>query len=367
VVERVEARKNDPVVAFRRENVRRECKEVYRKPKIFYPIYSDLPGAWQADLMFYTMKNLQNRMIRRAILNMVQVNTRFAMSEVLDWEAASNKNEGNERYTVKEEKALIRGITKNAAKTLAAFKRIQKRIVEFNKDQRLSTDGGLKIRTLYTDDGSEFKGEFAQHCYANNIRLVQFKPSEGLKTRLGIVERFNRSLRRYLAMHWAERDESGEARESLQEALDEITVEHNQSPSMSISKMGLMKNGELMRSPWDLAFGNFEPQIKEKKREQTEKVDDYYKNTIDRLDAGDRFRYFLNPAIEKKKDAFFKSSEQQKLSDFRGTYATERHVINPGRTRFSKDFRTNTFKVHGTNRRVLPYDVEFVEDRIITL
>lgn len=369
VMERVDAREKNPRYAWAMENVRRNWKEVYRKPKVFYPIYSDLPGAWQADLMFYTMKNRRGQMVRRAILNMVHVNTRFAMSELLQWEAASNKREGDESYTPNQQKELVRGITKNAEKTLAAFRRILHKIQLFNRDPRNAENRGIKVRTLYTDDGSEFKGAFAQYCHDNDIRLVQFKPSEGLKTRLGIVERLNRSIRGYLAKYWEFMENVGEPRPPLQEALDDVLNKHNRKPSLSLSKLGLRDDGRLARSPLELTVKTFEPQIMEKKREQTARVDDHYRTTIDKLEAGDRFRYFLNPAIEKKKDAFFKASQQPKLSDHRGTYATERHVIKPGRTRFTadKEFRTNTFKVHGTNRRVLPYDVEFVQDRVITL
>jgi hypothetical protein len=315
------------------------------------------------------MKNPQNRMIRHAILNMVHVNTRFALSELLDWEARSTKAEGDEAYTPNEQKTLVRGITKNAAKTLAAFKRLLQRIEEFNRDPRKEIDRGLKVRTLYTDDGSEFKAEFARYCYDNDIRLVQFRPTEGLKTRLGIVERFNRSLRLYLAKYWEKKDGMHLPRPPLQQALDEIVTKHNKKPAWGIAKMGLMNNGQLARSPMDLTVKNFEPKIMEKKRERTEQVDEYYRPVTDRLEGGATFRYFLNPAIEKKKEAFFKASQHPKLSHHRGTYATGRHVIKPGRTRFTadKEFRTNTFKVHGTNRRVLPYDVEFVNDQIITL
>jgi hypothetical protein len=44
VEERVEAEKAHPLHDFVEENIRRDWKEVYRKPKVFYPIYSDLPG-----------------------------------------------------------------------------------------------------------------------------------------------------------------------------------------------------------------------------------------------------------------------------------------------------------------------------------
>jgi hypothetical protein len=186
---------------------------------------------------------------------------------------------------------------------------------------------------------------------------------------LGIVERFNRSLRLYLSKLWARKEKLHLPKPTLQQALDEITVTHNEKPAWGIMQMGLNSNGRLARTPMDLTVKNIEPEIMERKKEKTEEVDDYYRDVTNRLEAGDTFRYFLNPAIEKNKDSFFKASEHPKLSDHRGTYATDRHVIKPGRMRATanKEFRTNTFKVHGTNRRVLPYDVEFVKDRIVAL
>jgi hypothetical protein len=275
-----------------------------------------------------------------------------------------------ERYTPQQQKTLVSGINKNAAKTLAAFKRLMKRIQDLNNDNRAEADKGyLKFRTLYTDDGGEFKGEFAKYCHDNNIRLVQFRPAEGLKTRLGIVERFNRSMRLYLSKLWDRKIELHLPKPTLQQALDEIVVEHNRKPAWGIAKMGLNSNGHLARTPMDLTVKNIESEIMERKKEKTEEVDEHYRDVTNRLEQGESFRYFLNPAIEKKKDSFFKASEQPKLSDHRGTYITERHITKPGRLRSTanKEFRTNTYKVQGANRRVLPYDVVFTSDQVLVL
>ena len=59
----------------------------------------------------------------------------------------------------------------------------------------------FKVKVLYSDDGAEFKGEFKKWCTSEHIRQVLFKPLTGKKTRLGIVERFNRTFRRYYEVY----------------------------------------------------------------------------------------------------------------------------------------------------------------------
>ena len=69
---------------------------------------------------------------------------------------------------------------------------------------------GFEFKTIYTDDGGEFKGEC--HNYLENaapknekggiskIQHYVFPPSTGTKRRLGVVERFNRTFReKYVA------------------------------------------------------------------------------------------------------------------------------------------------------------------------
>jgi len=51
---------------------------------------------------------------------------------------------------------------------------------------------------LYVDEGSEFMGSFREYCDSNNIHVIVFKASTGTKRRLGVVERFNRTLRRLI-------------------------------------------------------------------------------------------------------------------------------------------------------------------------
>jgi hypothetical protein len=356
------------------ERVNREVEEEFRTvpriPKAFYPIYSDTPGAWQIDLMFYTLGD-PGRLVRFPILNMINVNTRYAYAQVLRWSEPNNALVGPERYTEKEVNQIIRRIPKSSAKTAEAFMEILDDIEAFNSrefdrnDQRKFDMKGQEVKTLYCDDGSEFKGEFARFCNNNDIRIVRFKPKEGLKTRLGIVERLNRTIRSYLAKHWLTRHMLGE-RTTLQEGLDVVMKKYNSHPMRSIQRLGIKNGYEILRSPYDLSVPNLEHNIMRKKRADTAYVDSQYRTEIEKLKRQENFRYFLNPAEDDDRLPFFdrskrKASEQLKLSDRRGTYATGRHITRAG------TFQANSFKVHGTQRRVLPYDVEFLKDRIVSL
>lgn len=366
----VERLRKHPDYARVRDEVRDEFRDVNRKPRAFYPIYSDTPGAWQIDLMFYTMRDHRERMVRYPILNVINVNTRFAYSQVLKWNEPSNKVEGNESYTDQEEKKIIHRIPKSSSKVLEAFRDILSDIEAFNAYERTRNEAHKysekrqEVKTLYADDGSEFKGVFKNFCSANGIRLVQFKPKEGLKTRLGIVERLNRTIRSYLAKFWLTFQRL-ELRTTLQQALDVVVNDYNNHPMLSIQRLGLKNGMEIVRTPYQLSVPGLEHNIMRKKRADTAYVHSVYRDEIARLKRRENFRYFVNPAEVDHRFPFFdrskKNSEKPKLSDSKGTYATGQHVTRAG------TFQANSFKVHGTQRRVLPYDVEFLKEKIVTL
>ena len=74
---------------------------------------------------------------------------------------------------------------------------------EVRKD--IGTFKGFEFKTIYTDDGEEFKGacyEYLEDAEPKNakgtitkIQHIVFAPSTGTKRRLGVVERFNRTFR----------------------------------------------------------------------------------------------------------------------------------------------------------------------------
>jgi hypothetical protein len=173
--------------------------------KEYYPIYSDQEGAWQADLMFmnYTTKANQSR--RHTFFCLINIHTKYAFVRQLIfnrpkdeddlWKAGTKRTPGTSTASLK-----------TAKNCMKALKDIFEKDMPHEEEWLRSPNGGgapraeFFLNVIYTDEGYEFKGEFDRWCRENEIRHVVFKPGEGKKTRLGIVERFNRTLRRYYAL-----------------------------------------------------------------------------------------------------------------------------------------------------------------------
>ena len=54
-----------------------------RRVKDYYPIYSDNPGGWQADLMFLPYTNSRNETRLHAILCVIHINSKYAFARML--------------------------------------------------------------------------------------------------------------------------------------------------------------------------------------------------------------------------------------------------------------------------------------------
>ena len=54
-----------------------------RRVKDYYPIYSDNPGGWQADLMFLPYTNSRNETRLHAILCVININSKYAFARML--------------------------------------------------------------------------------------------------------------------------------------------------------------------------------------------------------------------------------------------------------------------------------------------
>jgi hypothetical protein len=220
--------------------VKETLRKSYPDVKKFYPIYSDTPDAWQADLTFFWEKAedyidlpkpppkkkgkgkkvekkkgrpRKNPIIPRlkiAVLCVINVNTRFAFAEVTEFtpQEIQDIEESKKSFATQQKLnvEVIKGSNKTPDKVLAAFKKILKDMKEL-KGRKLMDESGMKgyvtkvkginfkVKTLYTDEGSEFKGSFHSFCKTAKIHHVMFTPSTGTKRRLGIVERFNRTLK----------------------------------------------------------------------------------------------------------------------------------------------------------------------------
>ena len=141
-------------------------------------------------------------------------------SEPLDESGERGVNIGGERYEVK-----IKGQAYSQAKVIGALSAIldidvhqetewlETKIPRDRNgtipDKTLLKLGGdldppygtFVFKTIYTDEGKEFGKQFTLFCASRGIHHVRFGPTTGKKTRLGIVERFNRTLRELYYEH----------------------------------------------------------------------------------------------------------------------------------------------------------------------
>ena len=166
----------------------------------YFPIYADQPNSWQGDLMFEPWVNSSGQKILQAIFCLVNINTRYAFATTVDYiknVKAMEEREWNSKNT----RVLLNN--KDASLVLRSFKRILENMqheaaVLNSYPQFAKNPVHFRVERLYVDEGSEFMGVFREYCDANNIHIVVFKASTGTKRRLGIVERFNRTLRRLI-------------------------------------------------------------------------------------------------------------------------------------------------------------------------
>ena len=109
-----------------------------RKVKDYYPIYSDNPAQWQADLMFLPYTNAKNETRLHAIFCVININNKYAFarvlpftakrgvvdteynpSEPLDETGERGVNINGQRYEVK-----VKGQAYSQAKVVSAFRAI---------------------------------------------------------------------------------------------------------------------------------------------------------------------------------------------------------------------------------------------------
>ena len=116
------------------EETKEETKTVRPDVRAYYPIYSDTPGAWQADLMFIPYTNLKKKPDCMLFLCLVNINTKWAFVRQCNYDAKKNNDPdfkprganqkvsvgaGGEAYGI-----TIDGNAKSAQKTKTQFQNI---------------------------------------------------------------------------------------------------------------------------------------------------------------------------------------------------------------------------------------------------
>lgn len=129
-----------------------EASQRFRKlsrSKLFVPITAE-PYTWQLDLMFYGTTLIP-------ILVCVEITSRLLRTAVLRNKEASTVAQAFEKILLDNE-----------------------------------------VKSIETDDGSEFKGAFAKLLQAKRINHLTYPSTEGSNTALAKVERVNGTLRTWL-------------------------------------------------------------------------------------------------------------------------------------------------------------------------
>ena len=191
---------SDKPTEERKAQVHEELSQKFLpKDILWYPIYADRPDSYQADLMFEPVTNSKGQTISQAILCVININTKYAFAEPVDY--TRNVKKADERAW-NDKRKRIPVSHKNTDLVLRAFKRILQNMKNeaavLNTFAEFHNKVRFHVARLYTDEGGEFKGDFQKFLDHKKIEKHVFKKSEGSKRRLAVVERFNRTMRRML-------------------------------------------------------------------------------------------------------------------------------------------------------------------------
>lgn len=135
----------------------------YVKKKIYLPIYSETPFSFQIDLTFFPRYKKQNNNYY-VLFTAININTRYAYAYY-----AKNKD----------------------------MEAVLDMMKKFKRD-------ALEINSITTDEGKEFNNkEFLEYCQKQEIDVFFVK---GDSHKLGIVNRFHRTLKDKLLKHFTAND-----------------------------------------------------------------------------------------------------------------------------------------------------------------
>jgi hypothetical protein len=313
----------------------------------------------------------------------INVNTRFAFAKVTEFDPKEVEISINSRKKwdarTKAQREVISGTIKTAQKTADAFEEILQEMKEL-KGRHLKELSGFKgtvdqlkgykfrVKTLYTDDGSEFKGEFTELCDRLDIHHVQFTPSTGTKRRLGIVERFNRTLKRLIRKERERQKQRGNKVPSVKELLPIVLKDYNfKNPHTGLVQTireakGMRKHERedpekkiSTTTPYLAMRPGIERGFIEQKKRKREEVEDFYKDEITKMKRRPKVRFFktLNTSHFKRFSDRFQHQGSGTLTD-RAYRLAGRHV-------YGADQKTgDSFEMEGLpGFRVLPYDVVY--------
>ena len=235
----------------------------------------------------------------------------------------------------------------------------------------------FKINTIYVDDGSEFYGAFERFCKEKDVDVVHFSPSTGTKRRMGLVERFNRTLKRYIQVFWAKQMKLHGYHDSLVNTLPKVLTHNMEKRQRGVAGDYRRQTGAKRVGFKVTPFGMHAPGLEMKqhvpfKVRDTAEVDEYYKDRIADFNRPlyqrPTVRYFLkinSTDLRKKGDKFQRRgmgnlSTKQYIGPHHA-YKIPLKKYEVGKRaaglRMGKSYAVGPKVGIHSNFRVLPYDV----------
>ena len=364
------------------KEVQQALTELPYNVKKWYPIYSDTVGGWQMDLMFLNTPIGTKGLYREhALLCVININSKYAFVRELTYTSKKKDTAWRPR-----EKTVFKVPTqaKNSKNVTTAMMKI---LQDMKAEQMFlrkeapypNPHATFKVKVLYSDDGAEFKGEFKKWCTSEHIRQVLFKPLTGKKTRLGIVERFNRTFRRYYEVYL--KTHPGTSK-NLNVLIPEILKEYNREKDHKSIRRFWKRNfpkGKRLRGfggskdkPIKLVFTPMMMMLKGKqtdwmdyKKKQTEQVDEHYAKKIKQLQTLPKVRYWKKLIMKKKGSKSTVEGQEQFAKSGKGTLTQPVQVLKQhsyvNKSQKTPFNQTGKSFVVGTNPdgalKLLPYDV----------
>lgn len=380
-----------------------ELIEARETNTVWYPIVSLMYDTFQADLTFHQVGQGKKDYVQ-AIFTIINVNTRFGFAQPMPY---SKKKQEDEAYTGGKKggnKYVYKSHPKRPT-TLAFVKALIWLYARGKRVKRLFIDGGSefsefkafgenpmgwirKNTTWYRADSipkwadqldtklslpknikSDPKKDdfFGKAFFIEPIKVIVFKPKEGTKRRLAIVERFNRSVKQLYQNASIANQDYREAQ--WMKYANNVAWQYNRTKHTGLTRF--LKKQFTKRDVKEYKLDKISPsgvtRAIEKfiilgKLKETKKVDDYFDEPKRRIQIGDKVKYKIQDNKDPNKADKYKNVFAKKYYGWsQDTYTVKRKTrSNPNPALPSRTYVLMDAKRQELERRFLPHELKVV-------
>jgi len=383
-----------------------ELKEARETNKVWYPIVSLMHDTYQADLTFHNVGAGGRKEFVQAIFTIINVNTRFGYAQPMPYKTKPKKNEAWSGTKTENETQRVYESHPKRATTLAFVKALIWLYGKGKRVKRLFLDGGGEFAefkafgenpmkwirentTWYRGGGipkwAEQKGTkmslpknikskpsnddfFGKEFFLEPIKVLVFKPKEGTKRRLAIVERFNRTVKDiYQNASIADQN----YRESRWEQYaNRVAWQYNRTSHTGLIKIMRkifpkedVKEYKLNKMSPAGVTKNHERHIILGKLSQTRRADNFFAEPERRIQIGDKVKYKITDPEDVNKNVEYRNVFAKAYYGWSKMVFT---VKRKTRSSVNTSVPTRTYilmnsKRQELERRFLPHELKIVD------